>query len=122
MTKALIRGDLLPQDLQEHAHRAYVHRFTREHVPAWSKHPMPDGKSYVVQFDNDKEWLGRTLFPVIVKRGQIERLAEIGHCRSFPTWPDGIPEGAGSYGPICAWEIRATGEYGFKLKDLLDMS
>lgn len=92
---AMVRGDLLPERLQQDALRAYLHRFTRDHRPIWSKKPRPCGNPYPVQFASDREWLSRTLFPVTVRKGG--RLGEHtragrAHAHSSPTWPDGLSE------------------------------
>ncbi len=52
----------------EQAKAQYVHRFTMEHVPAWSrKTPFDDGgtekRYYAPQFRTDKEWYDATIFP-----------------------------------------------------------
>ena len=94
--RAMIRGDLLPAKLQADARRAYLHRFTREHIPLWSRKPRDNGEPYPVQFASDSEWLARTLFPVTVRKGGTlgdHTRAGKAHCRSFPTWPNGVTEG-----------------------------
>lgn len=93
--RAMICGDLLPAALQADALRAYLHRFTREHVPQWARKPRDNGEPYPVQFASDKEWLARTLFPVTVRKGGKlgdHTRADNAHCRSFPSWPDGVTE------------------------------
>lgn len=92
---AFLRGDLLPERLRQDALAAYLHRFTREHVPLWSRKPMPNGEAYRVQFASDAEWLANTLFPVTVRKDGSLGDHTRGHCQSFPTWPDGVPENAG---------------------------
>jgi len=94
--RAMIRGDLLPAKLQADALRAYLHRFTREHIPLWSRRPRDNGEPYPVQFASDSEWLARTLFPITVRKGGTlgdHTRAGKAHCRSFPTWPNGVTEG-----------------------------
>jgi hypothetical protein len=80
----MTRGDQLSADDQRKALATYVHRFTKEHRPAWSREPRKDGKPYPVQFASDADWLANTEFPVSPKTG---RLAS-GDCLSSPTWPD----------------------------------
>jgi hypothetical protein len=92
MAKIMMRGDLLPLDLQREALSSYVHRFTRQHVPAWARQPMPNGNAYPVQYDSDAQWLARTLFPVIRRGDRVTRLAA-GDCYLHPYWPDGVPDG-----------------------------
>lgn len=68
-----------------HVLRAYVHRFTRDHVPAWAREPRPDGTAYPVQFDSDSDWLANTRFAV-TKAGRLDGRSR--YCESRPTWPD----------------------------------
>lgn len=93
--RAMIRGDLLPAALQADALRAYLNRFTREHVPQWARKPRDNGEPYPIQFASDKEWLARTIFPVTVRKGgklgDHTRAGNV-HCLSFPSWPDGVTE------------------------------
>ena len=70
---------------QRHVLGAYVHRFTRTHVPAWARKEWKDGKPYPVQFDNDGDWLAHTHF-VVRKNGRLDMRSR--HCESTPTWPD----------------------------------
>ena len=82
----MINGKDLPPALQREALRSYVHRFTGEHVPAWARHPRPDGRAYPLQFASDAEWLANTRFPV-TKAGRLAKRPSI--CESRPTWPNG---------------------------------
>jgi hypothetical protein len=45
------------------AKRRYVHRYTMEHVPAWSQTAAPNGKFYAPQYRSDKEWFEASRFP-----------------------------------------------------------
>lgn len=81
-----VNGLALSPALQREALARYVHRFTRDNVPAWAKKPRPDGRPYPVQFGSDSEWLAKTYFPVTA-RGKLAKRP--GHCQSHPTWPDG---------------------------------
>ena len=45
------------------AKRAYVHRFTVEHVPEWALKPAPNGRYYAPKYRSDLEWFQHTLFP-----------------------------------------------------------
>lgn len=47
----------------EEAKRIYPHRFTLEHVPAWSQQMLPDGRCYAPQYASDYEWYLNTFFP-----------------------------------------------------------
>jgi len=80
-----IRGDHLSPRLQSRVKARYVHRFTREHKPAWAKQEWRDGKPYPLQFDSDADWLAHTEFPVTIKGELADRPT---HCYSTPTWPD----------------------------------
>ena len=68
----------------------YVHRFTKEHVPAWaSKTPADSGgtstQHYAPQYTTDREWYDNTKFP---GEGHIHHRAD--HCESSnPSWPLG---------------------------------
>lgn len=80
-----VRGSDMSPALQREALACYVHRFTREHRPAWSREEWKDGKTYPVQFDSDADWLANTFFPV-TKAGDLSKRPS--DCRSYPTWPD----------------------------------
>jgi hypothetical protein len=41
----------------------YVHRFTTEHIPSWSKQQMENGNHYAPQYASDREWYDNTYFP-----------------------------------------------------------
>lgn len=85
MSAGIALGNQLPPADRNYVLAAYVHRFTREHVPGWARIPRPDGTHYPVQFDSDADWLAHTEFNV-TKSGALDRRAT--HCMSFPTWPD----------------------------------
>lgn len=73
-----------PITLQQ-ARAQYQHRFTMEHVPAWSRKPMPDGRHYAPQYRSDAEWYDSTRFP---GEGGISTRSK--YCESnAPTWPLG---------------------------------
>lgn len=76
---------LCPADQLE-ACRAFVHRYTREHVPGWARDLRPDGERYPVQLDSDADWLAHTMFAVRAD-GRLDR--RVKRCESSPTWPDG---------------------------------
>lgn len=78
-------GTELTQAEQKHVLATFVHRFTRNHVPAWSRGEWKDGKSYPVQFASDADWLAHTRFAV-KKDGTLNTRAD--SCHSSPTWPD----------------------------------
>ncbi len=68
----------------EQAKAQYVHRYTAEHVPAWSRQPMDNGGFYAPQFRSDREWYENTKFA-----GESD-LADKRHCyTSGQTWPLG---------------------------------
>lgn len=81
-----VKGTTLCAQDQKAVLSAYVHRFTKEHVPAWSRTPRPDGKPYKVQFASDLDWLANTLFDV-TRSGRLDQRST--YCESSPTWPDG---------------------------------
>lgn len=81
----IVKGSQLPKNMQQEALRCWVHRYTRDHIPAWAREPMPDGKPYPVQFASDAEWLANTEF-TLTKTGRFSRRDR--YCRSTPTWPD----------------------------------
>jgi hypothetical protein len=83
--------ELHPSD-QAHVLARYVHRFTREHKPAWARELRFNGHPYPVQFASDQEWLENTRFAVR-KDGRLDRRARF--CQSVPTWPDGRPSDLG---------------------------
>jgi hypothetical protein len=92
---AMVRGDLLPPALQQDALRSYLHRFTGDHRPLWSKKPRDDGRPYPLQFTSDSEWLRRTLFPVTIRKGgRLGEHTKAGraHAHSSPTWPEGLSD------------------------------
>lgn len=66
--------------------RSYVHRFTKQHRPAWSKDLRPGGRHYMPQFATDLEWLQNTTFAVR-NDGRLD--LRCNKCESHPTWPDG---------------------------------
>lgn len=81
----IIIGTAMNAATQRDALAHYVHRFTREHVPAWARQPRPDGTPYPLQFDSDRDWLANTYFRV-TGRGKFDERET--HCQSYPTWPD----------------------------------
>lgn len=80
-------SDLHPAD-RAHVLRAYVHRFTGDHRPAWARKPLPNGEPAPVQFASDADWLEHTTFAVR-KDGRLDH--RVRSCRSRPTWPNGRP-------------------------------
>jgi hypothetical protein len=81
----MVPGSELRPEVQRDCLRRYVHRYTREHVPDWSRKPRHDGSSYPVQFASDADWLAHTLFTVKAD-GTLDERAR--YCHSSPTWPD----------------------------------
>jgi hypothetical protein len=66
----------------------YVHRFTMEHVPSWSRERSRSGY-YAPQFRSDAEWYENTLFP-----GEEKHTALMGTHQAIcyttgQTWPLG---------------------------------
>lgn len=79
-------GSELPAPEQRYVLSAFVHRFTRDHKPAWANKPRPDGRPYRVQFASDADWLAHTRFRVTAG-SRVDRRAQF--CASAPTWPEG---------------------------------
>jgi hypothetical protein len=66
----------------EDAKREYINRFTMEHVPAWAKKPLDNGKYYAPQYKSDQEWYDNTVFPPFTMNKK--------YCESSnATWPLG---------------------------------
>lgn len=78
-------GSELSQLQQAYVKAAFVHRFTKEHKPAWAKEPWKGGKPYPVQFASDADWLAHTRFAVS-GAGSLNLKSQF--CESSPTWPD----------------------------------
>jgi len=90
-TPRMIPGNQLQSDEQVHVLRAFVHRYTAEHVPEWVRRgAWKPGVPYPVQFASDQDWLQHTLFAVRTD-GRLDRRVKC--CESHPTWPKGIPAG-----------------------------
>jgi hypothetical protein len=81
----LIKGSEMNFKTQQEALNRFVHRYTKDHKPAWASQPMPNGASYPVQHNSDKEWLEHTYFHV-TETGELSRRHSF--CESFSTWPD----------------------------------
>jgi hypothetical protein len=82
--KLLCVGSALSTEDQMHVLASYVHRFTRDHKPAWAS-GIWRGGPYPLQFDSDQDWLAHTYFAVR-KDGRLNMRHHI--CFSHPTWPD----------------------------------
>ena len=67
----------------------YVHRYTKDHKPAWARKDWKDGKPYPVQFHSDQDWLNHTRFRTR-QDGRLDQRVSV--CQSVPTWPNGNPE------------------------------
>lgn len=91
---------------QRHVLAAYVHRYTREHVPEWARKPRPDGTPYPVHFASDADWLAHTRF-FVRANGRLDH--RFRHCWSEPTWPDD-PEVRRAYGRPGSGAERVTPE------------
>ena len=81
-----VRGSDLSKAERVRALAMFVHRYTRDHKPAWANKPRPDGTSYKAQFASDADWLAHTMFTV-TPDGRISTRAQ--YCESSPTWPEG---------------------------------
>lgn len=82
---AYTRGSDLHPDDKRHVLAAFVHRFTKDHRPAWVDYPGQRHRNYPVQFASDADWLAHTVFRVR-RNGRLDRRAKA--CMSTPTWPD----------------------------------
>ena len=85
MKNLMIIGSKMSLAAQKAALNQFVHRFTKEHIPNWSKKEWKDGKTYPVQFESDKEWLKNTKF-FLNENGSLS--GKYKYCESSPTWPD----------------------------------
>lgn len=81
------KGCDLTKSEQQHVLSAFVHRFTKDHIPTWSRQKRPDGNDYKPQFASDQDWLNNTFFQVTPKKGNLCKSTK--SCYSNPTWPDG---------------------------------
>lgn len=75
-------GTELSEADQKHVLTMFVHRFTAEHKPFWTRGCDKP------HFKDDAEWLANTSFAV-TKGGNIDRRAKF--CNSNPMWPQGKP-------------------------------
>ena len=93
MTKEydMIPGATLSPALQQDALRSFVHRYTGNHVPSWTRKEAPNGTFYAPQYESDKEWLEKTMFPVVFKKGDMQLASgKDVHCQSnTPSFPWG---------------------------------
>ena len=84
-----IKGSDMPIHLQQEAKRRFVHRFTGEHKPTWTRKPFRDEKynltCYPVQFKDDQDWLEHTYFELVKDGSRFNNRKRF--CESYPTWP-----------------------------------
>ena len=91
----MLYGHQLSPALRREALAAYVHRYTAEHVPSWSRKPAPNGRHYAPQYRSDSEWLDKTRFPITRSRQGIRLKSGSSagkpiYCESNdPSWPYG---------------------------------
>ena len=87
----MLYGHQLSPALRREALEAYVHRYTAENVPSWSRKPAPNGSHYAPQYSSDTEWLDKTRFPITRSRQGIRlKSGSTIHCESNdPSWPYG---------------------------------
>jgi len=95
-------GSELAATAQRKALSKFVHRFTKDHKPAWAREPMPNGKPYPVQFASDSDWLAHTHF-FVNQDGTLS--ARHKYCMSNPTWPD---KNASLLGNVSALELSES--------------
>lgn len=87
--KVECKGSELHPDDMEYVLRAFVHRYTRDHIPRWVSEAESTGIRYGIQFASDADWLANTIFG-IRKDGRLDYRCI--SCVSHPTWPNGIPD------------------------------
>lgn len=87
----MVPGATLALGLQKAALQSYVQRYTGTHVPAWTRTAAPNGNFYAPQYKDDAEWLEKTLFPVVFKKGGMQLASGNDvHCQSnTPSFPWG---------------------------------
>ena len=91
----MLYGHQLSPALRREALAAFVHRYTAEHVPSWSRTPAPNGRHYAPQYRSDREWLDKTRFPITRSRQGIRlksgsNPSNTTYCESNdPSWPYG---------------------------------
>lgn len=78
------KGSELCAEDRKHVLAAYVHRYTRNHIPAWAEKEWKNGERYPAQFNSDSEWLENSWFG-LRKDGRLDRKKHF--CFSSPTWP-----------------------------------
>ena len=83
--KRWVPGTNLTEEDRRHVLAAYVHRYTKQHVPKWAV-----GTHYQPHFNSDLEWLANSLFCVRIN-GRLGR--RVKHCISKPTNPLGVTHG-----------------------------
>jgi len=79
------KGSELTPEQQKEVKAKYVHRYTGNNKPAWSKEIWKDGNPYPLHFKDDKEWLENTEFAV-TKTGKL--CGRTKYCNSSPTFPN----------------------------------
>ncbi len=75
----------MPRPTLAQARAQYMYRYTMEHVPAWAREPMPNGRYPAPHFRTDAEWFDHTKFP-----GEPGLHGNCRHCQTLDqTWPLG---------------------------------
>jgi hypothetical protein len=83
--KQWVKGSRLSPEQQREAKSKFVHRFTGNNKPEWTKQIWKDGKTYPLHFKDDKDWLENTEFAV-KKNGEL--CGKTKYCNSKPTYPN----------------------------------
>lgn len=79
-------GSELNEKNRKRAFRTFIHRWTKDHCPAWLfDYPPRSYRDIPVQFASDADWLANTRFTV-TKAGNLD--ARVRFCVSSPTWPN----------------------------------
>lgn len=88
-----VKGSQLKPEAKREALARFVHRFTMESVPQWSRRAFSQPivgppLYYSPQYRSDAEWLERTVFAITDKRGDLSKGGQFCYSRDH-TWPLG---------------------------------
>lgn len=80
-----VKGTDLTPEQQKEVKAKFVHRYTGNNKPEWTKQTWKDGKPYPLHFKDDADWLANTTFAV-TKTGKLHGGTK--YCNSSPTYPN----------------------------------
>jgi hypothetical protein len=80
-----VKGTELSPDQQKEVKAKFVHRYTGNNKPEWTKQTWKDGKPYPLHFKDDADWLANTSFAV-TKTGKLHGGTK--YCNSSPSYPN----------------------------------